>query len=237
VPADAVRLLAPIPRPPKVLAAAANYQAHITEAGLPEVDRTRIVPKLFLKPSSAVIAPGEPLRLPTISQDVDWELELGVVIGTRARDLGVAEALGAVAGYTIVNDVSARSLDWGLADREPNDWNGFFDWLNGKWLDGFAPMGPWLLTADEVPDPGALEIELRVNGTVRQAGSTGQMIFGVPELVSFASRIMTLEPGDVIATGTPAGVGATTGDRLRDGDLMEGTISGLGTLRTPVVGH
>jgi 2-keto-4-pentenoate hydratase/2-oxohepta-3-ene-1,7-dioic acid hydratase in catechol pathway len=134
-----------------------------------------------------------------------------------------------------VNDVTARTLDWGLTDREPNDWNGFFDWLNGKWLDGFAPMGPWLLTADEVPDPGRLDIELRVNGTVRQAGSTAEMIFGVAELVSFASRLMTLEPGDVIATGTPAGVGATTGDRLRPGDVMEGTVSGLGTLVTPVV--
>jgi 2-keto-4-pentenoate hydratase/2-oxohepta-3-ene-1,7-dioic acid hydratase in catechol pathway len=236
VPLDDVELLAPIPRPPKLLAAAANYQAHITEAGLPEVDRSRIVPKLFMKPSSAVIAPGEALRLPSISDDVDWELELGVIVGSRARDVAVEHALEAVAGYTIVNDVSARSIDWGLADREPNDWNGFFDWLNGKWLDGFAPMGPWLLTADEVPDPGNLEIELRVNGVVRQAGPTGAMIFGVAELVSFASRLMTLEPGDVIATGTPAGVGATTGDRLRDGDVMEGTITGLGVLRTPVVG-
>jgi 2-keto-4-pentenoate hydratase/2-oxohepta-3-ene-1,7-dioic acid hydratase in catechol pathway len=226
-----VELLAPIPRPPKILAAAANYQAHITEAGLPEVDRSRIVPKLFMKPSSSVLAPGAALRLPTLSHEVDWELELGVVIGTRVRDVSVEEALGVVAGYTIVNDVSARTLDWGLSDREPNDWNGFFDWLNGKWLDGFAPMGPWLLTADEVPDPGALAIELRVNDAVRQSGSTAEMIFGVAELVSFASRLTTLEPGDLIATGTPAGTAP-----LQDGDRVEIEIPGVGVLTNPVRG-
>jgi 2-keto-4-pentenoate hydratase/2-oxohepta-3-ene-1,7-dioic acid hydratase in catechol pathway len=133
--------------------------------------------------------------------------------------------------------VSARTIDWGLADREPNDWNGSFDWLNGKWLDGFAPMGPWLVTADEVPDPGRLQIELRVNGTVRQAGSTAEMIFGVPELVSFASRLMTLEPGDVIATGTPDGVGLGRKPPLwmKTGDKVEVEISGIGILGVNVI--
>ena len=231
-----VELDAPLPRPPKILAAAANYQAHITEAGLPPVDRTRIVPKLFMKPSSSLLAPGASLRLPSISREVDWELELGVVIGRRVRDIPVERALQAVAGYLIVNDVSARTVDWGLPDRQPTDWDSFFDWLNGKWPDGFCPSGPWLLTADEVPDPQALALELRVNGEVRQQGSTAEMLFGVAELVAFASRFMTLEPGDLIATGTPAGVGDTTRTYLAPGDVMEGRIEGLGLLRTPVVG-
>jgi 2-keto-4-pentenoate hydratase/2-oxohepta-3-ene-1,7-dioic acid hydratase in catechol pathway len=234
VPLTDVRLLAPLPRPPKLIAAAANYQAHIVEGGLPPVDKSRIVPKLFIKPSSAIIGPDEPLRLPTLSDTVDWELELAVVIGAGGKDIPVTDALAAVAGYTIVNDVSARSLRWDLDDRQPTNFDAFFDWLNGKWLDGFAPMGPWIVTADEVPDPDALPLRLTVNGKVCQEASTGDMIFGTAELVAFASRIMTLEPGDVIATGTPAGVGDTTGVYLRPGDVMEGTIGDLGMLRTPV---
>jgi 2-keto-4-pentenoate hydratase/2-oxohepta-3-ene-1,7-dioic acid hydratase in catechol pathway len=234
VPIDSVQLQAPITRPPKLLAAAANYQSHITESGAHEVDKSRIIPKLFIKPSSAIVDPGAALQLPSVSHTVDWELELAVVIGRRCRDVPLGDALGVVAGYSIINDVSARTMDWGLDDREPSDWNDFFDWLNGKWLDGFAPMGPWLLTADEVTDPQALQLELRVNGEVKQHASTRDMIFGVAELVSFASRFMTLEPGDVFATGTPSGVGDTTGTYLRSGDVMEGTIDGLGVLRTPV---
>lgn len=234
VPLDAVELLAPIARPPKLLATAANYQAHITEAGLPEVDKMRIVPKLFLKPASTIIGPDVAMRLPSISHEVDWELELAAVIGAEVRDVGVDEALDAVAGYTIVNDVSARSVDWGLSDRDAAG-SEFFDWLQGKWPDGFAPMGPWIRTAEEIPDPQHLSMELRVNGTVRQSGSTASMIFSVAEVIAFASRFMTLEPGDVIATGTPAGVGATTQQYLQSGDVMEGKISGLGVLRTPVV--
>jgi 2-keto-4-pentenoate hydratase/2-oxohepta-3-ene-1,7-dioic acid hydratase in catechol pathway len=231
-----VELEAPIGRPPKLLAAAANYQAHIVEGGLPPVDRARIVPKLFMKPATTILAPGRPLRLPEVSPQVDWELELGVVIGTRVRDVPVERALEAVAGYTIVNDVSGRTMDWGLPDREATHWDGFFDWLNGKWPDGFCPSGPWLVTADEVPDPQALAMELRVNGAVRQRGSTAEMLFSVADLVAFASRFMTLEPGDLIATGTPAGVGDTTRTYLAPGDVMEGRIERLGVLRTPVVG-
>jgi 2-keto-4-pentenoate hydratase/2-oxohepta-3-ene-1,7-dioic acid hydratase in catechol pathway len=166
---------------------------------------------------------------------VDWELELAVVIGRTVRDVSVDDALGAVAGYSIINDISARSLDWDVT-RDDDPWNAFFDWLNGKWLDGFAPMGPWLLTADEVPDPQRLHISLSVNGKVRQDASTRDMIFSVAELIAFTSRLMTLQPGDIIATGTPAGVGATTQTYLAPGDVIEGTIDGLGTLTTPVVG-
>lgn len=235
-PLTEVRLLAPIARPPKILAAAGNYQEHLEEGGAPRVDPNRVVPKLFLKPASTILGPGEAFHLSPISRTIDWELELAAVIGRPCRDVAVVDALDVVAGYCVINDISARSMDWGLTDRQPGDWNGFFDWLNGKWLDGSAPLGPWFVTADEVPDPQALRMELRVNGEVRQSADTSGMIFGVAELVAFASRFMTLEPGDIIATGTPAGVGATTGTYLAAGDVMEATIEGLGTLVTPVVG-
>lgn len=233
-PLSQVKLMAPLRRPPKLLALAANYQDHITESGAPRVDKSRIVPKLFLKPSSAILGPDEPLRLPTVSQTTDWELELAVVIGKRCREVAVADALDVVFGYTIANDVSARTADWGV-QRDENRWNEFFDWLNGKWPDGFAPLGPYLVTADEVPEPQALDMRLTVNGEQKQCSNTREMIFGVAETIAFASRFMTLEPGDVIETGTPSGVGATTGRFLRPGDVMEGWIDKLGTLRTPVI--
>jgi 2-keto-4-pentenoate hydratase/2-oxohepta-3-ene-1,7-dioic acid hydratase in catechol pathway len=145
----------------------------------------------------------------------------------------VERALQVVAGYTVANDVSARSTDWGV-ERDEDPWNEMFDWLNGKWPDGFAPMGPYLVTADEVPDPQALEIRLSVNGELKQHASTRDMIFGVAETIAFASRFMTLEPGDTILTGTPAGVGATSGTYLKAGDVMEARVERLGVLRTPV---
>ncbi|MGH3002373.1 MAG: fumarylacetoacetate hydrolase family protein [Gaiellaceae bacterium] len=219
-----VRLLAPLPRPGKLLACAGNYQEHIAEGGGIAVDKTRSIPRLFIKPVTTLLGPDEPLRLPQLSREVDWELELGAVIGFD----------GAVAGYVIVNDVSARSIDWGI-DRNVVEWDTFFDWLNGKWFDGFAPIGPWIATPDEIPDPHDLRLELRVNGEVMQSASTSQMIFGIDELVAFAGRITTLEPGDILATGTPAGVGFASQRYLAPGDVMEGTIEGLGVLRTPVV--
>lgn len=234
VPLTEVRLRAPLARPPKLLAVAANYQEHVLEGGLPAVDKSVIVPKLFLKPTTTIIGPDDVLRLPSLSDEVDWELELAVVIGRGGRNIAVADALAAVFGYTVINDVSARSMNWQLPDRRPNERDGFFDWLSGKWLDGFAPMGPWIVTADEIPDPGRLALTLDVNGQTRQQASTGDMIFDTAELISFASSIMTLEPGDVIATGTPAGVGAASGTFLRPGDVMRGHIAGIGTLTTPV---
>lgn len=229
-----VTLLAPIARPGKLLAAAANYQSHVTETGGKPLDRSRLTPRLFLKPSSAVVGPDAEVELPELSKEVDWEAELGVVIGTRARHVRVGHALEVVAGYLGANDVSARSLDYGI-DRDVGDkavW--FFDWLAGKWFDGFAPLGPHLVTADEVPDPQALTIDFELNGATRQHGSTKEMIFSVAELVAHASRLMTLEPGDIILTGTPAGVGAARGEYLRSGDRMAVTIENLGTLRTSV---
>lgn len=235
MPLAAIRLVAPVPRPGKLLAAAMNYQSHIVQdVRRDPFDRTRTVPKLFLKPATAVMGPDEELHLPDFSSTVDWEAELGCVIGIGGRNIDAADALHHVGGYLIVNDISARSMDWRLPDRADTHWDAFFDWLAGKWADGFAPMGPWLLTSDEVPDPQALSIKLSVNGRTRQDGSTAEMMFGVAELVAFASRLMTLEPGDVIATGTPAGVGDASGQFLASGDVMEATISGLGILRTPV---
>ena len=231
---DSVELLAPMARPPKILAAAGNYQAHIVEGGAKPVDKSVIVPKLFMKPSSSVIAPGAAVPISTVSNTLDWELELAVVIGRRGRNIPVERALDYVAGYTVINDVSARTAEWGVAGRKPGEWDLFFDWLNGKWGDGYAPMGPWLVTADEVPDPQALQMRLTVNGREHQNASTGDMIFTSAELIAFASRFMTLEPGDTFATGTPSGVGDATGTYLKEGDIMKGWIEGIGTLVTPV---
>jgi 2-keto-4-pentenoate hydratase/2-oxohepta-3-ene-1,7-dioic acid hydratase in catechol pathway len=233
-PLAGVELLAPLPRPGKLLAAAANYQDHVTETGGEPLDKTRITPRLFLKPSTSIVGPDATVELPDVSGEVDWEAELSVVIGARARHVRPADALGVVAGYMTSNDVSARSLDFGYPRDSEDKAVWFFDWLAGKWCDGFAPTGPWLVTADEAGDPQALPVELDVNGKVRQQGSTKDMIFSVAELVAHASRLMTLEPGDVIMTGTPSGVGAATGEYLRPGDVMTVTIGGLGTLRTTV---
>ncbi len=230
-----VELLAPLLRPGKLLAAAANYQDHVAEAGGEPLDKSRLSPRLFLKPPTCIVGPGADIPMPSVSKEVDWEAELAVVIGAAARDVPVERALDVVGGYVTSNDVSARSMDFGY-ERDTGDshvW--FFDWLAGKWLDGFAPMGPWLVTADEVPDPQALDVTLDVNGKRRQHGSTKDMIFSVAELVSFASRLMTLEPGDVIMTGTPSGGGAATGEYLKAGDEMSVTIGDLGTLTNRVV--
>ncbi|GAA3452112.1 fumarylacetoacetate hydrolase family protein [Dactylosporangium matsuzakiense] len=229
-----VTLLAPLQRPGKLLAAAANYQDHVTETGGEPLDKSRLSPRLFLKPPTSIVGPGAVIPLPDISHEVDWEAELAVVIGTAARNVSVADALGHVAGYMAANDVSARSVDYGF-ERDTDDkavW--FFDWLAGKWCDGFAPLGPWLLSADEAGDPQAIPIRLDLNGVTRQHGSTKDMIFSVAELIAHASRLMTLEPGDVILTGTPSGVGAATGEYLKPGDELLVDLGPLGTLRNTV---
>jgi 2-keto-4-pentenoate hydratase/2-oxohepta-3-ene-1,7-dioic acid hydratase in catechol pathway len=235
-PLASVELLAPIRRPGKLLAVAGNFQAHIEEGGGTRVDKTKIVPKLFIKPSSAIIGPGEAVALPTVSDALDWELELAIVIGTRGRDIPVAKARDHIGGYAVINDISARRMQWGVAGREPSGFDDFFDWLNGKWGDGFAAWGPWITTTDSVqPDPNKLEMTLKVNDKVWQHGSTADMIFSPEEIIAFASRFMTLEPGDVIAGGTLDGTGDAAGIYLKAGDVMHGTIGELGTLTTPVV--
>ena len=232
-PLNAVKLLAPIPRPGKVLALAGNYTEHIVEAGLKlglsDSPRRTTVPRPFLKPSTVVIGPDDQIPWPDCSEQIDYELELAVIIGQKAKRVSPVEALDFVAGYTIANDVSARSVTF-AKNRAKRPWDEFYDWLNGKWADGFLPLGPYLLTADEIKDVQNLNMSLTVNSQIRQKANTSQMIFPVAYIVSFLSHLMTLEPGDIIATGTPAGVAAATGNFLKEGDLITCTIEHLGSL-------
>jgi 2-keto-4-pentenoate hydratase/2-oxohepta-3-ene-1,7-dioic acid hydratase in catechol pathway len=236
-PLESVRLLAPIPRPGKVLALAGNYSEHIKEAalkrgfhlGLSDSARQTTVPRPFLMPSTAVIGPDEVIAWPAYSEQIDYELELAVVVGRKTARVTPDEALARVAGYTIANDVSARSVTFSK-NRQKRPWDEFYDWLNGKWADGFCPLGPYLVTSDEIADVQNLKMVLKVNGQIRQDANTSQMIYPVADVVSFISHITTLEPGDVICTGTPAGVGVATGNFLQAGDRIECSIEGLGTL-------
>lgn len=222
IPIGEVRLLAPVPRPGKLLCVGYNYLGHAARGA---VDLPRH-PDVFTKATTAVLGPDEAVVLPAESDQIDYEAELGVVIGLRGRHIAEADALDHVAGYTIVDDVTAR--DWQ---------NRTSQFLLGKSFDTFAPMGPALVTADEIPDPQALQVELRVNGVPAQRSGTDRMIFGVAFLISYLSQVMTLEPGDVIATGTPAKLPAAeaAGRWLQHGDVVEITITSLGTLRSTVV--
>lgn len=208
----------------KIVCAGMNYRDHAEEAGLQVPER----PVLFAKWRSSLVGPGDAIVLPGFTSQVDYEAELGVVIGRRSRDLEVGDALDAVAGYVCVNDVSARDLQF--ADGQ---------WTRAKSLDTFCPVGPRLVPADEVGDPQALRIRCLVNGEVLQDSSTANMVFSVAELVAYASRGMTLEPGDLIATGTPAGVGFTREPPifLEAGDEVTVEIERIGALTNPVRGE
>ncbi len=214
---------APVPRPGKLICIGLNYRDHAAESNLAIPER----PVVFSKFATAVIAPGEAVVLPATSKQVDYEAELAVVIGRRAKSVSAKRALEYVLGYTAFNDVSAR--DFQFADGQ---------WQRGKSCDTFAPMGPTIVTADVIPNPHKLSIELRLNGQTMQDSNTDNLIFGIPQLISFLSETITLEPGDVIATGTPAGVGFARKPPvfLKDGDKMEVEIEGLGILNSPVVG-
>ena len=211
----------PIARPGKILCVGLNYRDHAEEQGVELPPR----PLLFAKWPSAAVGPGEPIVLPPISREVDYEAELGVVIGKRARALAAADALDVVAGYVCVNDVTARDLQF--ADGQ---------WTRAKSLDTFCPVGPELVPAGEVDDPQALGIRCLVDGEMLQDSSTAHMVFSVGEIVAFASEAITLEPGDLIATGTPAGVGFTRKPPrfLAPGDTVTVEIDGVGTLTNPV---
>lgn len=228
-------LLVPVPRPNKVFLLAGNYADHIREGGGIAAERAETFPYVFMKPPSTTLThPGAPIKLPAASPDaVDWELELAVVLGRRAKAVSEADALKYVAGYTVVNDISQRRYRPNPG-RKKRDRDAFFDWLHGKWFDTFCPIGPCLTSADAVPDPQALRMKLELNGQVRQDASTAQQIFPVAAVIEFVSRMVTLEPGDIISTGTPAGVGSATGTFLKPGDVMHGWIEGIGTLVTPV---
>ncbi|GIX05625.1 MAG: 2-hydroxyhepta-2,4-diene-1,7-dioate isomerase [Candidatus Poribacteria bacterium] len=224
-----------VPRPPKLFCLAGNYAEHIQEGGGEVLQKAETTPRVFMKPpSTTVIGHGDPIVIPRHGRWIDWEAELAVVIGRRGKHISAQEALDYVAGYTILNDVSERQLAV-PETRRPREGDRWFDWLNGKWCDTFAPMGPCLVTRDEIPDPQSLRITLRVNGEVKQDASTAQMIFTCAELIEWISRWITLEPGDVIATGTPAGVGRARGEKLRPGDVVEVQIERIGTLSNPVI--
>lgn len=228
-----VRLEAPVQYPPKVICAGANYFAHLAEMGVPRPDPVG-APYFFLKPpTTTVVGPEDAIVLPDRpDRRIDWEAELGVVIGRRARDLDESEVAAVVAGYTVVNDVSARDR-LARADAVAPPFG--FDWTSAKGEDTFCPTGPGVTPAWFVADPQDLRITLSVNGVVKQDSSTADMMNGVFAVVAAASRIMTLEPGDVVATGSPAGVGAPRGDFLADGDEVVVEIGELGRLCNPVV--
>ncbi|MEK6322156.1 MAG: fumarylacetoacetate hydrolase family protein [Acidobacteriota bacterium] len=221
IPVDSVPFLPPV-YPSKIIAIGRNYLDHAIEGGA----EPPAAPLIFNKLPNSLSAHNAPIVLPEISSQVDYEAELAVVIGRRAKRVSEAEALDYVFGYTLINDVSARDLQFGDGQ-----------WVRGKSLDGFAPLGPFITTRDEIPDVQALSIEGRLNGRVMQSSNTAKMIFKVACLVSYISQGITLEPGDVIATGTPEGVGIfrVPPVLLKPGDVFEVTIEKLGTLRNPVV--
>jgi 2-keto-4-pentenoate hydratase/2-oxohepta-3-ene-1,7-dioic acid hydratase in catechol pathway len=228
-------LMVPVHRPEKIFLLAGNYADHVRESGEMASERAETFPYVFMKPPSTTLThPGRPIKLPRAAPDaVDWELELAVVIGRRAKNVTEAEALKYVAGYTVLNDISQRRFRPNPG-RKKRDRDAFFDWLHGKWFDTFAPCGPCIVSADAVTDPQGLRMKLEVNGVVKQDASTAQQIFPVAAVIAFISQMVTLEPGDLISTGTPAGVGSTTGTFLKAGDVMRGTIDRIGTLVTPV---
>jgi 2-keto-4-pentenoate hydratase/2-oxohepta-3-ene-1,7-dioic acid hydratase in catechol pathway len=228
-----VTLLAAVPEPPTVFLLAGNYQSHITEGGAPPVEKARITPRPFIKPGTAVIGPNDPIVIPPDSDTLDYEIEIAAVIGKAAKHVSLEQANEHVAGYVVFNDISARSLKIAESRKERDgDW--FFDWLLGKWCDGFAVVGPYLVTRDEAGDPTDLEMALKVNGELRQHSAAGEMIFSIPESIAFLSRFVTLRPGDLICMGTPGGVGDTTQTYLQPGDKVEATIEKLGTLLNTV---
>jgi 2,4-diketo-3-deoxy-L-fuconate hydrolase len=235
VPIDHVKLLVPTPRPPKILLLAGNYAAHVIERGGVAVERSETFPYVFMKPPTTTLThPGDPVIIPSCSPDhVDYEAELGVIIGRRCKDVDEADALDYVAGYTIVNDITDRKYQPNPG-RKPRERDKFFDWLHGKWHDTFLPVGPCVLSAAFVPDPQNFPIRLTVNGETKQDGSTGQMIFPVAAVIAFLSRWVTLEPGDLISTGTPSGVGSATGIYLKPGDQVVASIEGIGELANPM---
>ena len=219
---DSVKFLPPV-YPGKILAIGRNYADHAIEGGQPPPE----APLIFTKLTSSLNAHNRAIVLPAISSQVDYEAELAVVIGCRARRVSEAEALPYVFGYTMINDVSARDLQFGDGQ-----------WVRGKGLDGFAPLGPFITTRDEIDDVHSLKIEGRLNGEVMQSSNTGKMIFKVAYLVSYISQGITLEPGDVIATGTPEGVGIFRKPPvlLKAGDVFDVVIEKLGTLSNRIVG-
>lgn len=221
LPLSSVRLMAPISRPGKIVAIGLNYRDHCVEQGI----EPPTIPLIFAKFPTCITGPYGAIVLPSDDAQVDYEAELGVVIGETAKRVKAGNAMEFVAGYLVLNDVSARK--WQFSDKQ---------WVRGKSCDTFCPIGPWLTTRDEISDPHALPIRTRVSGQLLQDSNTSNLIFRIPELIEFITASITLEPGDVIATGTPVGVGCfrTPPIYLKPGDVVETEIEGLGTLRNAV---
>lgn len=220
-----IRLGPPLARPSKILCIGLNYSKHISESGM-MLPRE---PVLFYKSTTAITGPDDHIIIPRGSKKTDWEVELAVVIGKRASYVSESEAMDYVAGYMLHNDISEREYQ---LEREGQ-------WLKGKSADTFAPVGPWLVTKDEIRDPHTLDLWLKVNGVRHQSGNTSDMVFKVPNLVSYISQFMTLLPGDIISTGTPSGVGMglKPPQYLKSGDVVELGITGLGEARQVVISY
>jgi 2-keto-4-pentenoate hydratase/2-oxohepta-3-ene-1,7-dioic acid hydratase in catechol pathway len=221
-PLDKVKLLAPIPRPRKLICVGLNYRDHAAETN----SEIPSVPTIFNKFATAVIAPGDNIVLPKVSKSPDYEAEFAFVIGRGGRNIAGADWPKHIFGYTMVNDVSAR--DYQKATTQ---------WLMGKTFDTFAPMGPWIVSADEIADPHNLDIQLEIGGERLQSSNTRELIFKIPDLIAFLSSVFTLEPGDIVSTGTPAGVGVARKPQrfLRPGDEVVVRMPAIGELRNPVV--
>ncbi len=215
-------------RAERLFCAAANYAEHASEMGTELTDKSERRPYMFLKPGTAVVGHDSTVVLPDASEMIDWEVELAAVIGRDARYVSAKDALDYVAGYTVVNDVTARDLN--VRDDYPFK----TDWLWGKCFDTFAPLGPWLVPSDCIDDPHDLRMQLLVNDEVMQDSSTASMIYDIREQIAYLTAILTLRPGDVIATGTPTGVGMGRGVFLKPGDVMTASIESIGSLRNPV---
>jgi 2-keto-4-pentenoate hydratase/2-oxohepta-3-ene-1,7-dioic acid hydratase in catechol pathway len=230
VPLSSAMLLAPIPRSPRnLICLGLNYRAHAAEGaavfGLQA--EAPAFPMLFTKAPTSVIGPGAAIEIDTrLTSEADWEVELAVVIGPGGRDIAKADAFSHIFGYTIANDISARDLQFRHGGQ-------FF---KGKSLDTFCPLGPWIVTADEIADPAQLDISLTVNGVIKQSSDTSKLIFDIPTIIAAVSAGLTLEPGDIILTGTPEGVGFARKppEFLKDGDVVECYVQGIGVLRNPV---
>ena len=240
---DALRVLPPVLRPGKMLYAAANYRAHVAEMRASQFtggdfdkakdaqgDKARLRPYLFMKAPSCLAGASDDIVLPAGDHRIDWEAELAVVVGHAGRNIPAAKAIEHVAGFMTTNDVSCRALTW--REDRPTIRS---DWLAGKSFDSFAPTGPFLVPAAFVPNHASLRVWLAVNGVTKQDGNTADMIFGTAEQIEYASRMLTLEPGDMFATGTPSGVGQGRGEFLEAGDVVECEVEGLGRQRNRVV--
>jgi len=234
-----VRLLSPVPSPNKLLCLAQNFPSHaaeashhITHSGITVADA--MTPHVFMKPTSNnVRGQGDPIIITPTAQFIDYEAEVAVVIAKQGKYIKAADAAEYVLGVTCINDVSERKLKiW--ERKEEREWDHFFDWLNGKWMDNFAPMGPCLVLAEDV-DVDNLNLRCYVNGELRQEGNTSEMYHSVAQTIEYISHFMTLEVGDVIAMGTPAGVGAARGTKLVPGDEVTVEVEGVGTLMNPVI--